>query len=339
MTVTTDDLRDALADAAYAPYDAARVSRLQGVRAKVRQTRRRRAAAAATAGVLAVAAVTAGVVLGGASTSAPPAAPTSSRPPDATAALLPPLPWLYRGQDVVAQLTGSDDQTPAKRVELPAGSVGTVVVRCAAPAGRELPSGLQVELMALRSGAVDPEGTVLVPCLGAQEPQLSQLSQLLLARAGGTVAFYLRARFDRPVPKGTSFSVAALGGGDVVDLSGLRSVPKGYGFVGSYALSQGWVFASETATPGAGNGEQVVNDVQIALRGKRATHLLVKCVGALTLTADVGDGSTSSVTCPADQRATKVLDVPLRVSSQQWVKLRVDDAAPGALVMVGVSAR
>jgi len=153
MTLSTDELRAALDEASHAPYDAASSARLSGVRSRVRQGQRRRTSVAAglvTAAVVAVAAVAAGLTAGngpGPVTAASPS-PTSS-----PTAALAPLPVLYRGQDVLAQLSGADDESPAKQVRLPATSSGGIVVRCAGPSGTALPDGTSVLVSADFGGA------------------------------------------------------------------------------------------------------------------------------------------------------------------------------------------
>ena len=216
-------------------------------------------------------------------------------------------------------------------------------MRCRSPSGAphrrgtDLPAGLQVLVTTTLVGAVDPEGQVPAPCLADQE---ATTLQVLGERAASwPTALRLQAHFDRPVPDGTAFSVAVLTGENVIDLSRLRATPKGYDFVGSYALSEGWLYASGTATPRPSNGEQVVNDVQVALDPRRQVHLRVKCVGRQTLDVAVSNGQSTSVDCPAASRTTRTLDLRMPASGQPVLSLRIADADPGALVEVGISTR
>lgn len=335
MTVSTDELRAALDEASQAPYDAASSARLSGVRARVRQRQRRRAGAAAglaTVAVVAVAAVAAGLTTGNGR--GPVTAASPSRTSSPTAALAP-LPALYRGQDVLAELSGSDDESPAKQVRLPATSSGGVVVRCAGPEGAELPAGTSVLVAPDFGGA--QVAAVPVTCLPLGEPVDGTILATVDLKGGATIR--LQARFDRPVPAGSTFSVAVLDGENVIDLSPLRSAPQGFRFVKSFALSDGWVYASGTANAEKPSSDPVVGGAEVALTDQRSVHLRVKCIGRLQLVADVGDGSTQTVDCPAGERVTRAVDLTLKPSADQRLRLAVDDADPGALVEVGVSSR
>jgi hypothetical protein len=244
---------------------------------------------------------------------------------------------LYRGQDVLAELSGSDDENPAKQVRLPATSSGGVVVRCAGPKGAELPVGTSVQVIPVLPGAVDPEGQVSVTCLPGGEPADGTI--LAAADLKGAATIRLQARFDRPVPAGSTFSVAVLDGENVIDLSPLRAAPRGSTFVKSFALSDGWVYASGTADEEKPSSDPVLGGAEIAMEHQRSVHLLVKCIGRLRLVADIGDGEAQTVECPAGERVTRTVDLTPKPSADQRLRLSVDGADPGALVEVGVSSR
>ncbi|WP_426566267.1 hypothetical protein ACPPVT_06875 [Angustibacter sp. McL0619] len=339
MSLSTEELRAALDEASSAPYDAASSARLAGVRARVQRRQRTRAAAAAGVGVLAVVtavAVAANVSAGGGRSPLTPA--TSSTPSTATAALAP-LPLLYRGQDVVAELTGTYGETPAKLVTFPAGTGGAIVVRCAALKGAVLDENTAVIVTAEFLGDDEAPAPASITCAPDGEPADSDILGTVDLKAGATLR--LQARFDRPVPAGSTFSVALLGGDDVIDLSPLRAAPKGYTFMNSFALSNGWLYASGTADSSAETpaGNEVLNGAEIAMADKRSVHLLVYCIGRQQLVADLGDGEQQTVDCPVDQRVSRTVDLTPRPSAEQRLRLEVRDADPGALVEVGVSAR
>jgi hypothetical protein len=331
MTLSTDDLRLALADAAEAPYDAAGVARMRGVRARVLRERRRRAAAAGGVGTLAVLAVVGATVLGGGRTaSAPPASSTTG--PTATSRTVQPvdLPAFWGVRDVVAPLSGSGAEAPARLVTWPEQVTG-LVVRCDGEGGSVAVS--------LEPSSGERSGTSFT-CDGAN--QSFQVGDLPAAaariRAGEQVRVQVRLE-----PSGEAsavgFGAGLLVGRDLIDLSTLPGTPKGYTSVGAYAMADGWQYTSDVAD-GAAQGEPVTDGVQIALADRRAVHLQVRCSGGVRLDVDPGDaGEATSVTCPPGIRSTRTLDVDLRPSRDQRLTLRAADAMPGALVEVGVSTR
>jgi hypothetical protein len=333
MSLTTDDLRRALTDAADAPYDAAGAARLQGVRGRVRRGRQRRAAAASGAGALAVAAVVAAVALGGSRTATPPPASTTSGPtPRVTTA--PELPTTWGPRDVVGALTGSGGDTPARLVTWPADATG-VLVRCDSP-------DASVQLV------LEPAGQAAVPmttvpmtttCAGPQEPFV--VTDLPAAAAGIRPGQQVRVqvRLAAGAPAATTFGAGLLTGRDEIDLSTLRQAPAGWTSDGAYAMADGWQF-SAYAPDGTVRGTAITNGVQIALAHQRAVRLQVRCTGEVRLDVDPGSaGEPTSVTCPAGRRTTQTLDVDLRPANDQRLTLRAVDAAPGAMVEVGVWSR
>ncbi|GAA4358726.1 hypothetical protein [Angustibacter luteus] len=336
MTLSTDELRAALDEASHAPYDAASSARLSGVRARVRQRQRRRTGGAAglvTVAMVAVAAVATGLTAGngpGPVTAASPS-PTSS-----AVAALPPLPVLYRGQGVLAQLSGADDESPAKQVVLPASSSGGIVVRCAGPKDAALDDGTSVLVSADLGGtAVAPHA---VTCLPDGEPVDGTILATVDPKAGAAIR--LQARFDRPVPAGSTFSVAVLDGENVIDLSPLRKAPAGYAFVSSLALSDGWVYASGSPDGAeTSSRDDVLGGAEIIMEQQRSVHLVVRCIGRQQLLATTADGGRQTVSCPAGERVTKTVDLTLKRSAEQRLRLDVSDADPGALVEVGVYSR
>lgn len=331
MTLTTDELRRALTDAADAPYDAAGVARLQGVRAKVRRARQRRAAAISGVGALAVAAVVGTVTLGGTRTATPPpASSTASGVPSTRPAPPPELPANWGPRAVVGGLTGAGTDTPTRLVTWPSDVTG-VLFLCS----REN-SGVQLRLEPVGGAAI----TWTMGCTTSSEPFLVQelSSDDAHFRPGQQVRLQVsRAWGDDPTT--TSFGAGLLVGRDVIDLSKLRVAPHGWTSVGAYALTNGFQY-SAFSPDGKAHGTPVTDGVQIALADQRTARLRVQCLGDLRLTVDPGAGSEpTSVTCPSGSRTTQTVDVDLQPGKQQRLTLRAVDAAPGALVEVGVSTR
>jgi hypothetical protein len=327
MTLTTDDLRHALAEAADDPYLSRGGARLDDVRARVRTIRRRRAAAAAAASGIAVVAVAVSGVLGHGSSMVSPAPATSPRPSVTTA---PAMPALWGVRDVVGQVTGEGWQTPRTSLPWPSGTTG-VLVRCTG-------SDRNVQVDIRPASGVASRTTV--PCSVAELWHAADLPTAASGIAAGTDVT-VQAQLDSP-EAASSFSVALLVGKNHVDLSTLAAPPAGYEDLGGFALSDGWFYGGVTSDgePAATADPAVQNGAQLVLGGRRAVHLTVHCFGAtvLELTGQEVDGP-AAVTCPADVRAVKELDVPLRRGDEQRLALRIRDSAPGALVEVGVSAR
>jgi hypothetical protein len=328
MILTTDDLRHALAETANDPYRPGEGSRLDDVSARVRTTRRRRAAAATAASGIAAAAVAASFVLGHGSPRISPTPATSPRPSVIT---VPAMPALWGVRDVVGQVTGSGWQTPTARLEWPQGTTG-VLVRCT---GTD--RAVQVDVRP----ATGVASRTTVRCQGADEAwQAADLPPAATGIRSGTEVT-VQAQLDAPEAK-TSFGAALLVGEDLVDLSRLAMPPAGYDDLGGFALSEGWFYSgmSSAGEPVATADPHVQNGAQLVLGDRRTLHLTVHCFGAavLELTGEDVEGP-ATVTCPADVRAVKDLDVPLRRADDQRLALRVRDSAPGALIEVGVSAR
>jgi hypothetical protein len=325
MTFTTDDLRQALADAAESPGPAGLDSRVAGVRAHIRRAHRRRIAAFATvSGAAASAVLVAGVLAGG----RPTPAPLPATPPTVGSVSMPSL-WGVR--DVVEQVTGNGWQTPSARFEWPAGTTG-VLVHC---------TGTDRVVQVDVRPAIGVASRTTVPCQGADDAwQAADLPPAATKIPPGTDVT-VQGQLDAP-EAGTSFGVALLVGKDLVDLSKLAAPPAGYHDLGGFALTNGWLYSGVTSggEPAATADPAIRDGAQLVLGNRRQVHLTVHCFGAavLELTGPDVDGP-ATITCPADERAVKALDVPLRRSDEQRLELRVRDSAPGALVEVGVSAR
>jgi hypothetical protein len=327
MTLTTDDLRDALAEAADDPYLSRGGARLDDVRARVRTIRRRATAAAAASGIAVVAVAVSGV-LGHGSSMVSPAPAISPRPSVTTA---PAMPALWGVRDVVGQVTGSGWQTPSTSLSWPSGTTG-VLVHCT---GTD--RAVQVDVRP----AAGVASRTSVPCQGTagawQEADLPTAATSIAAGTDVTV----QAQLDDPAAA-TTFSVALLVGKNHIDLSTLAVPPEGYEDLGGFALTDGWFYSGVTSDgePAATADPAGQNGAQLVLGDRRAVHLTVHCFGAtvLEVTGEEVDGP-AAVTCPADVRAVKELDVPLRRGDEQRLALRIRDSAPGALVEVGVSAR
>lgn len=327
MSLTTDDLRRALADAADAPYDAAGAARLHGVRTRVRRARQRRAAAASGVGALAVVAVIGAMAFGGSGTTAPAPASTTSGVPTKAAVTAPDLPTTWGPRDVVGALTGSDGEMPARLVTWPS-DVSGVLLRCDSP-------DVSVQLL-LQPIGQDAE-PITTTCAGPNEA--FQVNDLPSAAAGIRPGEQVRlqVRLSADAPGTTTFGAGLLVGRDEIDLSALREAPAGWSSAGAYALADGWQY-SAYAPDGKARGTAITNGVQIALADQRAVRLHVVCSGAVRLDIDPGAaGEPTSVTCPEVRRSSQTIDVDLQPANDQRLTLRAVDAAPGALVEVGVS--
>jgi hypothetical protein len=327
MTLTTDDLRHALTEAADDPYLSADGSRLDDVRSRVRSIRRRRAAAAAASAAAIVVVAVAGVLGHGSPTGSP--APASS--PRPSVATEPAMPALWGVRDVVGEVAGTGWQTPRTRLRWPSDATG-VLVRCT---GTD--RAVQVDVL-------PPTGVVsrtTVPCQGTDEAwHAADLPPAASSIAAGTDVT-VQAQLDAP-EAATSFGAALLVGENLVNLSRLATPPAGYDDLGGFALSEGWFYSgvSSGGEPVATTDPHVQDSAQLLLSDRRAVHLTVHCFGAAVLELSGPDvDGPATVTCPADERAVKDLDVPLRRSDEQGLELRAHDSAPGALVEVGVSAR
>ncbi|MGN6610564.1 MAG: hypothetical protein ACTHLJ_02205 [Angustibacter sp.] len=330
MSLTTDDLRDALAEAADAPYDAAGTARLHGVRTRVRRARQRRAAAVSGVGALAVAAVVAAVAFGGTRTATPAPASTTSGVPTNAAVAPAELPTTWGVREVVGSLTGSGSDTPGRLLTWPSQVTG-VLVRC----DRE---NSEVEISYEAVGK-DPS-TMSFSCRpGGDAFQVSDLSPAA-ARIRPGQQVRMQVRLDHSdTPESTTFGAGLLVGRDEIDMSTLRNAPAGWSSVGAYAMADGWQY-SAYAPDGKARGTAITNGVQIMLADQRAARLQVRCSGAVRLDVDPGTaGEPTSVTCPAGHRSSQTVDVDLRPANDQRLTLRAVDAAPGALVEVGVATR
>ncbi|MGN6301208.1 MAG: hypothetical protein ACTHN8_08985 [Angustibacter sp.] len=328
MTLTTDELRRALADAADAPYDAAGAARLHGVRTRVQRARRRRAVAVSGVGALAVAAVVGAMAFGGSGPTTPaPASSTAAGPTKAVT--VPELPTTWGPRDVVGTLTGSDTDTPGRLVTWPTDVTG-VLMRC-----DSADTSVQVVMQPVGQ---DPAPTT-VTCSGPQEPfQVSDLPPAA-ARIRPGEQVRLQVRLSADAPGTTTFGAGLLVGRDEIDLSSLRNAPAGWASAGAYAMADGWQY-SAYAPDGEARGTAITNGVQVALADQRAVRLQVRCSGAVRLDVDPGAaGEPTTVTCPAGGRTSQSLDVDLRPAKDQRLSLRAVAAAPGALVEVGVSTR
>lgn len=329
MSLTTDDLRRALADAADAPYDAAGAARMQGVRTRVRRARQRRAVAVSGVGALAVVAVAGAMTFGGSGTKAPTPASSTSAGPTRAAVTAPEMPTTWGPRDVVGAVTGADDESPTHVITWPSAVTG-VLVRCDSPE-------VSVQLVLQRAGQ-DPM-PMTTPCTGPQEPfQVNDLPPTAdRIRPGEQVR--LQVRLSTDAPGTTTFGAGLLVGRDEVDLSTLREAPAGWSSDGAYALADGWQY-SAYAPDAKARGTAITNGVQIALADQRAVRLQVRCTGGVRLDVDPASaGEPTSVTCPAGRRSSQTLDVDLRPAKDQRLTLRAVDAAPGALVEVGVYTR
>jgi hypothetical protein len=328
MTLTTEDLRDALAEAAGDPYLPVGGSRLSDVRARVRTIRRRRATAAATASGMAIVAVAASFVLGHGSPTVSPVPASSPRP---SVVPLPAMPALWGVRDVVGQVSGSGWQAPSTRLPWPSGTTG-VLVHCT---GTD--RAVQVD--------VRPDTGVAsrtsIPCQGTnaawQPADLPVAASSIPAGAGVTV----QAQLDAP-EAGTAFGVALLVGKNLIDGSVFATPPRGYDTLAAVSLSDG-EFSSWTGAgidPAAGTADDhVQNGAQILLEGRHAVHLKVRCSGRSTLDITREQiGGPTSVECPADERVERHLDLSLTPATEQRLDLRFH-GDPGALVQVGVYAR
>ena len=329
MSLTTDDLRRALSDAADAPYDAAGAARMHGVRSRVQQARRRRTAVVSGVGALAVATVVGAVTFGGAGTTPPPASlPASASPTTGSPASELPTTWGVR--DVVGSLTGSGTDTPARLVAWPSGVTG-ILARC---------DGTDAGLVVTLERTSGATASSTVPCVGRSEAYqvVDVPSAAASIREGEQVR--VQVRLDRPTA-GTpvGFGAGLLVGRDEIDLSTLRTAGAGWTSAGAYAMADGWQY-SAYAPDGTARGTAITNGVQIALADQQRVRLQVRCWSGVRLEVDPGaSGEATSVTCPAGRRTTTSLDVDLRPAKDQRLTLRAVDAVPGGLVEVGVSTR
>ncbi len=176
-------------------------------------------------------------------------------------------------------------------------------------------------------------------CTGPQEPfQVSDLpAAAARIRPGEQVR--LQVRLSTDAPGTTTFGAGLLVGANEIDMSSLRKAPAGWTSDGAYAMADGWQY-SAYAPDGKARGTAITNGVQIALADQRTVRLRVRCLGAVRLDVDPGDGGEpTSVTCPAGGRSSQTLDVDLQPAKDQRLTLRAADAAPGALVEVGVYSR
>ena len=325
MTLTTQDLRTALADAADRPYEPLDGSRLDDVRARVRARRRRRGAAVAATSGAAIVAATASFMLGGGSPTRRPLPAASPRP---SALTEPALPALWGVRDVVGDLTGSGWQTPQARWRWPSGTTG-LLVRCSG-SGR----AVHVDIRP----AVGVASRATVPCSAAEPwhaPDLPTAASRIPAGTDVTV----QAQLDAPEAR-TTFAVALLVGKNVVDGSLLATPPSGYTRLASFSLADGLFYrwtgdGIDPSTVDAGAAPE-----SALLQADRGSEILlrVRCSGRSVVEVTGGDGQTlGSVECPADKRVTHELD--LGAPPEGPVTVRVADADAGALVQVGAYVR
>ncbi|HET8616069.1 MAG TPA: hypothetical protein VFL94_11130 [Actinomycetales bacterium] len=326
MTFTTDDLRLALREAAEQPPRDASGSRLEGVRTAVRRSRRRRAGAAlAITGVLAGAVGVVGLA-GGPSTSdrrmPPPATSTSSPIPGG-------VPALWGVRDVAAKVDGRGADQPTTALTWPSDASG-VVVRCTG-------SDRRVDVTLERADA--PGTSMSFPCVsGDHEWSVHDLWPAAAAlEPGGRVQ--LSAQLE-PADPSALFGVGLLTGEDLVDGSTMTP-PPGFERIASVALSHGFYYSwtgdgidASAATAGAS-----VDSAVLVTEGKREVRLAARCSGRSTLRLTGPEGAVTSLVCPAGERVSREVTVPLTPSSDQRFDVQLTDADPGALVQVALYGR
>jgi hypothetical protein len=327
MTFTTDDLRQALRDAAEQPLGEGSAPRLEAVRAAVRRSRRRRTGAAAAAGgAIAVVAVLATTIGGGLGTprrqAPPPATSTSSTVRD-------PVPALWGPRDVAAKVDGRGADEPTTEVTWPKAASG-VVVHCT-------DSDRTVDVTLTRQ-----DGRRTSMSFGCRPDEGGWAVHDLPSTASSLLPgehVRLSAQLE-PADASTWFGVGLLTGEDLVDGTSMTP-PAGYERIASVALSHGFFYSwtgegvdSSAAKPGGS-----VDSARLVTEGKREVRLAARCSGRSTVQLTGPDGLLTSLDCPAGERVTREVTVPLVPAPDQRFDVRLMDAEPGALVQIGLYGR
>jgi hypothetical protein len=340
MSLSTDDLRSALDEQARAPYDAASTARLSGVRARAQRRQRTRAAALGVAGVVALVAAVGGAALVRDGRPEQPAKPAPSPAP--SEASLPTLGALYDGQDVVAQLSGRGDQTPAKMVTWPTKATA-LAVWCSTGQGRNVQIVLRTfggEDLRTSAACLSPAPQWLTVALPDDAARIAAGSQVELQARPGYSA-------DQPLdpPTGplteTGFVVAVLSGDYTVVMQTPADAPKGYEWIGSQSFHDGRV--GGTGTPESATTRQVgpTEDGDVVLPPTTAARVSIDCRGPQDVTVRLdGEQVGGTISCP-DSRVSQHVDVAVPAGAGQQHRLRLDvvPQAPGALAIIAVSTR
>jgi hypothetical protein len=327
MTLTTDDLRHALADAADDPYPSVRRARLDDVRARVRTIRRRRAAVATAASGIAIVAVAASFGLGHGSPKVSPAPATSPRP---SVVPLPAMPALWGVRDVVGQVSGSGWQTPSTRLHWPSGTTG-ILVHCT---GTD--RAVQVDVRP----ATGVASRTSVPCQGtAGAWREADLPPAATSIEPGTDVI-VQGQLDDPEAT-TTFSVALLVGKNLIDGSLLATPQPGYARIASFALADGFFYnwTGDGVDPSTVAAGSAPNSAHVLIESRGEVQLRIRCSGKSTVEVTGDDGQRlGSIACPAGERVMRELNLS-EPPSDGRLTVRLADADPGSLVQVGVSTR